>query len=109
MSLVNPTQEIEVNGAIFSITADPFDGAIEGEITDSDGYTITPITFTLNGNIVDDSTVNIKAKHGKDGTTPIKGTDYFTQSDKEEFIESVTPVIENLIDIKIGEIINDTY
>ena len=29
-------------------------------------------------------------KNGTDGKTPVKGTDYFTESDKSEFIERIT-------------------
>lgn len=51
----------------------------------------------------------IQGEKGADGRTPEKGTDYFTDVDKQEFITELTPTIENLINQAIGEIENGTY
>lgn len=50
-----------------------------------------------------------KGENGKDGYTPVKGTDYFTNADKQEFIADITPTIENTINQAIGEIEYGTY
>ena len=50
-----------------------------------------------------------QGENGEDGYTPVKGTDYFTDADKQEFITELTPTIENLINQAIGEIEYGTY
>lgn len=79
------------------------------------GATFTPnvsktgnLSWTNDKNLENPETVNIrgpqgpqgiqgpqglqgdKGKKGDDGYTPVKGTDYFTEADKQEFIEAVT-------------------
>lgn len=58
---------------------------------------------------ITDGVLTIPALMGKDGYTPVKGTDYFTEADKQEFISELTPTIENMINQAIGEIENGTY
>lgn len=75
------------------------------------GYTFTPsvsaegvISWTNDGGLVNPEPVNIKGpagpagadgKAGMDGKTPIKGTDYFTQEDKEELVQAVLAALPN--------------
>ena len=75
------------------------------------GYTFTPsvspdgiISWTNDGGLVNPEPVNIKGpagpagadgKAGMDGKTPIKGTDYFTQADKEELVQAVLAALPN--------------
>lgn len=58
---------------------------------------------------ITDGVLTIPAVSGQDGYTPVKGTDYFTEADKQEFISELTPTIENMINQAIGEIENGTY
>lgn len=69
------------------------------------GYTFTPyvspdgiIRWTNDGGLVNPEPVNIKGPAGANGQqgpagtngkTPVKGTDYFTQADKEELVQAV--------------------
>lgn len=69
------------------------------------GYTFTPsvspdgiISWTNDGGLVNPEPVNIKGPAGANGQqgpagtngkTPVKGTDYFTQADKEELVQAV--------------------
>ena len=53
------------------------------------------ITFT------DNSTFDYEVKKGTDGYTPVKGTDYWTESDKAE--------IQSYIDTQIGGALNGSY
>lgn len=67
------------------------------EITDKNGTTSAEIRNGTNG---------IDGKPGKDGVdgyTPIKGTDYFTEEDKQvienEVVEDIEPILENIENI----------
>lgn len=40
-----------------------------------------------NGNVFE--VLAIKGEDGQDGYTPVKGVDYFTESDKQEIVERV--------------------
>lgn len=75
------------------------------------GYTFTPsvsaegvISWTNDGGLVNPEPVNIKGPAGANGQqgpagtngkTPVKGTDYFTQADKEEFVQAVLAALPN--------------
>lgn len=75
------------------------------------GYTFTPsvsaegvISWTNDGGLVNPEPVNIKGPAGANGQqgpagtngkTPIKGTDYFTQEDKEELVQAVLAALPN--------------
>ena len=51
----------------------------------------------------------IQGEKGDKGDTPVKGTDYFTEADKQSFVAEITTTIEGLINQAIGEINNGTY
>lgn len=75
------------------------------------GYTFTPsvspdgiISWTNDGGLVNPEPVNIKGPAGANGQqgpagtngkTPVKGTDYFTQADKEELVQAVLAALPN--------------
>lgn len=63
---------ITIPTAINGDKGDSVTAAASGTSTDSNGYTITPITFTVGDDTL--PAVNVKAKHGH---TPVKGVDYF--------------------------------
>jgi hypothetical protein len=65
-------------------SGDSVTSAVSGTSSDSNGYTITPITFTVGDDAL--PAVNVKAKHGY---TPVKGVDYFDGNDGKS-ISSVT-------------------
>lgn len=56
-----------------------------------------------------------KGAPGKDGKTPVKGIDYWTEADKTEIIKEAMSYpdydeyINNLIDTKLGVIENGSY
>lgn len=61
-----------------------------------DGATFIPsvsangvISWTNNQNLPNPDPVNIKGEKGDDGYTPVKGTDYFTDAEKAEFVQAV--------------------
>lgn len=63
-------------------------GAVFIPSVDSDGN----LSWTNNGGLENPPTVNIKGPQGEpgeDGKTPQKGTDYWTESDKEEMVNDV--------------------
>jgi hypothetical protein len=39
--------------------------------------------------VKDDQIIDIPALKGRDGKTPVKGQDYFTEADKTEFVKAV--------------------
>ena len=97
--------EDDGNGTIRALTT-------EGTGTSGqNGYTFTPyvsaegvISWTNDGGLVNPEPVNIKGpagpagadgKAGMDGKTPVKGTDYFTQADKEELVQAVLAALPN--------------
>ena len=50
------------------------------------------LNWTNNGNLPNPAPVNIKGKDGADGNnghTPAKGTDYWTESDREQMVADV--------------------
>lgn len=62
-----------------------------------DGTTFTPsvsaagdLSWTNNGGLANPETVNLM---GADGHTPVKGTDYYTDTDKEEMVEAVLEAV----------------
>ncbi len=48
------------------------------------------LSWTNNGNLPNPEPVNIK---GKDGYTPVRGTDYWTEADKAEMVANVISVL----------------
>jgi hypothetical protein len=75
---------ITIPTAINGDKGDSVTAAASGTSSDSNGYTITPITFTVGDDTL--PAVNVKAKHGY---TPVKGVDYFDGNDGKS-ISSVT-------------------
>lgn len=63
---------ITIPTAINGDKGDSVTAATAGTSSDSNGYTITPITFTVGDDAL--PAVDVKAKHGY---TPVKGVDYF--------------------------------
>jgi hypothetical protein len=41
----------------------------------------------------------LESLHGKDGYTPVKGVDYFTEADKQELIDEITADCDALLGI----------
>lgn len=46
---------------------------------------------------------------GEDGRTPIKGEDYFTEEDKAEFVEEMTPSLKDKVEEIIGDVDLDSF
>lgn len=69
-------------------------------LTLSDGNITEPIT-TVKGEKGDTGKTGPKGDKGNDGYSPVKGVDYWTESDKNE--------IQSYIDSQIGGALNDTY
>lgn len=62
----------------------------------TNGVTFTPsvdasgnLSWTNDGGQVNPTAVNIRGRDGEDGYTPVKGTDYFTEEEKEEIVEEI--------------------
>lgn len=47
------------------------------------------LTFTNGAGLENPAPVKIRGEKGEDGRTPIKGVDYYTESDKQEIIDNV--------------------
>ena len=67
-----------------------------------DGTTFTPsvdlegnLSWTNDGGKVNPPTVKIVGKDGKDGKTPVKGEDYWTEADKTEMVDDTIEEIKN--------------
>lgn len=84
------------------------------KITDKTGVTTAEIKNGIDGKNGKDGTNGkdgINGTNGKDGKTPVKGIDYFTETDKEEIINEVKSKIDlseyaekTYVDGKIGDI-----
>lgn len=97
------------NGFSPTITATPIENGTKVDITDVNGVKSFEV---LNGK---DGKQGLKGEPGEqgnpgtdgaDGKTPVKGVDYFTEQDKQEFIEEVeqalTPQFNNKLDKNQG-------
>lgn len=72
------------------------------------GVTFTPsvnesgdLSWTNDGGLANPAAVNIHGRDGEDGYTPVKGTDYYTEEEKEELVEEIA---ENSFGIKTASI-----
>lgn len=63
--------------------------SVQQTVTSSDSYgqNVTIVTLT-NG-----TTAPIIVRNGKDGSTPVRGVDYFTEEDKAEMISTILNAI----------------
>ena len=52
-------------------------------------YNRYPVIYVDSSYVYFGTRVSIRGSAGKDGTTPVKGTDYFTEADKNELVNSV--------------------
>lgn len=60
------------------------------------------LTFTNRAGLENPAPVKIRGEKGEDGHTPVKGVDYYTESDKQEIIDNVLanfPVYEGTYNI----------
>ncbi len=69
-----------------------------------DGETAPDVKLNSNGELIltvnDETSFNVGKVKGENGDKPIKGTDYWTDSDKEEIVNSVLDALPNLEEVK---------
>lgn len=87
-------KEIDANGR--PIKWEAVDASSGGGGSGEDGATFFPsvsddgtLSWTNDKELPNPEPVNIKGPKGKDGTSPVKGTDYFTAADKAEMVNAV--------------------
>ena len=72
----------------------------QGQLQGAKGTTYTPsvnadgdLSWTNDGGLANPETVRIVGKDGTPGYTPVKGTDYFTEADKQEIAEQAAGLV----------------
>lgn len=98
-----------INNSISEIKMNNTSKGTSGIIDLGTVITNAVVSQTATNVSITDGVLTIPAIAGENGYTPVKGTDYFTDADKQEFISELTPTIENMINQAIGEIENGTY
>lgn len=83
-------------------------GAVFVPYVDSNGN----LSWSNNGGLVNPAEVNIKGadgKPGKDGTTPVKGVDYYTEEDKKGLAEEVRELLAVTDGVDLSNLENGTW
>lgn len=113
-STIGPSGLPGEDGVSPIITVDTIDNGYKVTLTDragkkeidltngADGATYIPtldaegnLSWTNNSDLPNPEPVNIKGNPGVNGKTPEKGVDYFTEEDKQEFVEAVLEALPN--------------
>lgn len=91
------------NGFSPTVTTTPIENGTKVDITDINGVKSFEV---LNGKNGEQGLQGEKGEPGTDGKTPVKGVDYFTEDDKQEFVNEVeqalTPQFDNKLDKNQG-------
>ena len=94
------------NGFSPTVTTTPIENGTKVDITDINGVKSFEVLNGKNGEQGLQGEPGPQGNPGKDGKTPIKGVDYFTEEDKQEFVNEVeqalTPQLNNKLDKNQG-------
>ena len=100
---VNNTSKPEIDNYVETVSKESIDNYITSKETEIKGATFTPVideagnlSFTNDKNLPNPPSVNIKGKtgdKGEKGDTPVKGTDYYTEAEKQEFAQEINQSI----------------
>ena len=115
---VNNTSKPEIDNYVETVSKESIDNYITSKESEIKGATFTPVideagnlSFTNDKNLPNPPAVNLKGKTGEKGDAPIKGTDYYTEAEKQEFAREINDSITaegnkqlELIKTKVNEI-----
>ena len=118
---VNNTSKPEIDNYVETVSKESINNYITSKESEIKGGTFTPVideagnlSFTNDKNLPNPPAVNLKGKtgdKGEKGDAPIKGTDYYTEAEKQEFAREINDSITaegnkqlELIKTKVNEI-----